>query len=422
MQGYGRPYLSNLINRPGSPEAIALRQLFVMDVSNAEGLASQQFVSVSLTLSVGVTAAYPLSVSLTWTDYQGSLSSQKALVNDLDLILSVGKHKSGIVTVHRGGGGNMPDTRNNAEKVLLTALAAAGDVVTVNVSAWSVPSGRQGFALVIVGYFSPSSVSVTDVSNTVSPYNWNPEHNFLRLYLNVSYVMLTNDEAALQLLQSNLKSSIATLVRCSSVCVVLSSIVRDQRVRSSTGCSVDVSFKPCATTADSAAERPFLTMIAGYNDPYSIFYQLDGLSSANGLMTPDQAAIARTSDDFNRSSTDLSVTVIVLAVVVVLLVVAGFVYFVLRRMKPNVKVAPVPHNVDPEVRNLNPEMLQSNDAGALFIFSCFISCPHACSRFSLAFSSFALLLVSATIVIQQKCHLSFQPHANLKSRLDRHSL
>ena len=361
MQGYGRPYLSNLINRPGSEEATSLRQLFVMDVSNEDGLTSQQFISVSLMLSADVSAARPLSVSLAWTDYQGSLSSQKALVNDLDLIVSVGKHKSGSVTVYRGGGGTLPDTRNNAEKVLLAALAAAGDVVHVNVSAWSVPSGRQGFALVVVGYFAPSSVSVTDRNDALSAPHWNPEHTFLRLYLSVAYIMLTNDEAALQLLQSNLKSSVASLIRCDVSCVILSSVVRDQRLRSSTGCSVDISFKPCAVAAHSAAERPFLTLLSGYNDPHSIFYQLDVLSSATGLMTPDQAASTKTINDSNQTGTNLTVAVIVLAIVVVLLVVAGMTYFILRRMKPKAKVAPAPP--EPDVRKLDPEVQHSDNAG-----------------------------------------------------------
>jgi len=183
MQGFGRPHLSNLINRPGSSEAAAPPQLFVMDVSNSEGLASQHYISVSLQLSAAASPARAMSVSLAWTDYQGSLLSQKALVNDLDLIVSVGKRNSGSVTVYRGGGGNMPDTINNAEKVLLAGLAAAEDVVTVNVSAWSVPSGRQGFALVIVGYFYPSSVSVTSPSDMLASHKWNPDHNFLRYVL-----------------------------------------------------------------------------------------------------------------------------------------------------------------------------------------------------------------------------------------------
>ncbi len=395
IQGYGRPYLSNLINRPGSEAATFRRQLFVMDVANADGLASQEFISVSLALSADVSAAHPLSVSLAWTDYQGSLSSQKALVNDLDLIVSVGKRNSGSVTVHRGGGGSMPDTRNNAEKVLLAALAAAGDSIIVNVSAWSVPSGRQGFALVIVGYFSPSSLSVADRSSTLFQPKWNPEHTFLRLYLNVSYVMLTNDEAALQLLQSNLKSSVANLIRSDAACVVLSSIVRDQRFRSSTGCSVDISFKPCAVTAHSASEQPFITLLSGYNDPHSIFYQLEVLSSATGLMTPDQAASTRTVDDSNQTAPNLTIAVIVLAVVVVLLVVAGSAYFVLRRIKPNSKVAPAPEPAHP---SFNPNEQCSCDAGKLLMH-----CFHPCKRaHSLIMNLLPMVCTTMLVVILLK--------------------
>jgi hypothetical protein len=364
MQGYGRPYLSNLITPPASAQ-VPPRQLFVMDVANADGLSSQEFVHVTLRLSADVTPARPLSVSLAWTDFQGSLLSQKALVNDLDLIVSVGKPNADSVTVYRGGGSNLPDTRNNAEKVLLAALSSAGDVVRVNVSAWSVPSGRQGFALVIVGHFHPASVAVSNASNSTPPQSWNPEHSFLRLYLNVSFVMLTNDEPALQLLQSNLKSSVATLVRCDAACVHLTSIVRDQRLRSSTGCSVDISFKPCAIAAHSSPERPFLLLLSGYQDPHSMFYQLDGLASATGLLTPEEAAAVRTIDDSSETSTNLTIAVIVLAVAVVLLIGAGTVYFILRRMKPKAKVAPAPP--EPEAQMNDPEMQRWDEASQLLL-------------------------------------------------------
>ncbi len=64
------------------------------------------------------------------------------------------------------------------------------------------------------GYFHPSSVSVTSPNDMLALQKWNPDHNFLRLYLNVPYVLLTNDFAALQLLHSKVKSSVAALVRC----------------------------------------------------------------------------------------------------------------------------------------------------------------------------------------------------------------
>jgi hypothetical protein len=362
MQGYGRPYLSNLINRPGSAADLS-RLVAVMDVANSDGLSSQEFVSVTLQLSADVSAAQPLSVSLAWTDYQGSILSQKALVNDLDLIVSVRKPDTGRLTVYRGGGGSLPDTRNNAEKVMVAALASAGDMVTVNVSAWSVPSGRQGFALVIVGHFHPASFSVTNPSNALPPQQWNQDHAFLRLYLSVPFLLLTNDEAALQLLQSNIKSSVATLIRCDAACVRLSSIVRDTRYRSSTGCSVDISFKPCAVAAHSSSEQPFLLLLSGYKDPHSMFYQLDGLSLATGLMKPDEAAALKTIDDSTATSTNLTIAVIALAAVVFLLVAAGSVYCVLRRMKPMAKVAPAPF--EPKLSMNDHEAQQFDDASTL---------------------------------------------------------
>ena len=349
-----------------------------MDIANADGLASQEFVSVTLRLAADVSAASPLSVSLAWTDYQGSLSSQKALVNDLDLIVSVGKINTGGVVVYRGGGGNLPDTRNNAEKVLLSALAAAGDVVHVNVSAWSVPTGRQGFALVIVGYFHPSSVSVVNSSNALPPQGWNSENTFLRLYLNISYKLLTDDTGALQLLQSAITSSVATLVRCDSACVHLSSFVRDQRLRSATGCSVDVSFLRCAapssTSSAPSPETPsqlFLILLSGFSDQQSLFYQLDGLSSVTAMMTPEQVAAVRTADDSMQTSTDLTVAVIALSVVVILLVGGVSVYAILRRMQLKIRVAPAP--AEPQSPIIDPDSQQLNSSGSALIVIAFAS-------------------------------------------------
>ena len=155
------------------------------------------------------------------------------------------------------------------------------------------------------------------------------------------------------------------LVTCDAACVRLSSIVRDQRLRSSTGCSVDISFKPCAIDAHSSPERPFLLLLSGYQDPHSMFYQLDGLSSATGLMTPEEAAAVRTIDDSSETSTNLTIAVIVLAVAVVLLVGAGTVYFILRRMKPKAKVAPAPP--EPEAQMNDPEMQQWDEASKLLL-------------------------------------------------------
>jgi flagellar basal body-associated protein FliL len=96
-------------------------------------------------------------------------------------------------------------------------------------------------------------------------------------------------------------------------------------------------------------------LLSGYNDPLSMFYQLDGLSSATALMTPEEAASVRTVDDSKQTQTDLTVAVVVLAILVVLLLVAGFVYFTLRLMKPKAKIAPAapapePQNFDPEAQ------------------------------------------------------------------------
>jgi hypothetical protein len=116
----------------------------------------------------------------------------------------------------------------------------------------------------------------------------------------VPYKALVDDAALLQELQSVLKTSIATLIRCDAACVRLSSIVRDQRLRSSTGCSVDIYYEPCAVASSSSPQQPFLTLLSGFHDPHSMFYRLDGLSFASSILTPEQAASAPANDSVYR--------------------------------------------------------------------------------------------------------------------------
>ena len=89
-----------------------------------------------------VKSGSPLAVTLAWSDFPGSPTAQKALVNDLDL----------VVTSPRGdvaAGNGQADRLNNVEGVDLAA-PVDGDYI-VEVKGANVPSGPQPYAVVVSG-------------------------------------------------------------------------------------------------------------------------------------------------------------------------------------------------------------------------------------------------------------------------------
>lgn len=93
----------------------------------------------------------PLKISLVWTDYPGSTSASKALVNDLDL-----KITSPSGQVYYGNDFTSPynsgfDRTNNVENVFINTPEVGS--YTVEVSAYNVPQGPQDFALFSSGNF-----------------------------------------------------------------------------------------------------------------------------------------------------------------------------------------------------------------------------------------------------------------------------
>ncbi|MCX7883933.1 MAG: S8 family serine peptidase [Caloramator sp.] len=115
-------------------------------------------------LSTGQTASYtysiesnkfPLKISLVWTDYPGSTSASKALVNDLDL-----KVTSPSGTVYYGNDFSQPfnssfDRLNNVENVFIDNPEIGS--YTVEVVAYNIPQGPQPFALFASGDFKDQS-------------------------------------------------------------------------------------------------------------------------------------------------------------------------------------------------------------------------------------------------------------------------
>lgn len=135
--------------RPNNVEGWGL-----VDLTNSivpSGLREIQFVDYTPGLSTGGSEVYnyavtdsssPFCVTLVWTDYPASTSASQALVNDLDLVVTL--PDSSVLT-----GNGTTDRLNNVEGVDVNS-PPTGDY-TVTVSAYNVPNGPQPFALVVSG-------------------------------------------------------------------------------------------------------------------------------------------------------------------------------------------------------------------------------------------------------------------------------
>jgi subtilisin family serine protease len=139
---------------------------------------SRRFEDSGTGLSTGVTwsRAYdvasgtPFKVTLVWSDYPGTSSAAKMLVNNLDLEVSGpgGAFYRGNV-FGRGWSvaGGLRDNTNNVENVFVQSPAAGAWTVTVR--AYNVPMGPQPFAVVVAGQLetapdAPPSVALTSPS------------------------------------------------------------------------------------------------------------------------------------------------------------------------------------------------------------------------------------------------------------------
>ncbi len=118
--------------------------------------------------SFDVAAGTPFKVTLAWSDFPGTTSATKMLVNDLDLEVS---GPGGVVykgnVFGRGWSvtGGLRDNTNNLENVFVQSPTAG--TWTVTVRAFNVPQGPQPFALVAAGQLStapPVTISIGDVS------------------------------------------------------------------------------------------------------------------------------------------------------------------------------------------------------------------------------------------------------------------
>ncbi|MFO7618657.1 MAG: S8 family serine peptidase [Thermoplasmata archaeon] len=143
-QGWGQIHLDNSLFFEGDA-----RKSFVYD--NEQGLVTGDYIDIAL----GVDTAGPFSVSLVYTDYPGSPTASKQLVNDLNLLVTgpsavMWKGNNFLAGYSRATTlSNIDDNTNNVEGV---RLASAGvGVYVIRVSANNIAYGPQNFALVVSG-------------------------------------------------------------------------------------------------------------------------------------------------------------------------------------------------------------------------------------------------------------------------------
>jgi hypothetical protein len=158
VQGWGRVMLDDALYFTGQP-----RRLFLEDRPAALGLHTAEMASFPLQVT---SSAEPLKLTLVWADAPGQPLAAGALVNDLDLVLQA---PGGIVyhgnqwiddsAIH-GDKRSAPnatakDDVNNVEGILLPNPPPG--VYQAKVQGADIPSGAQGFALVVTGALASSS-------------------------------------------------------------------------------------------------------------------------------------------------------------------------------------------------------------------------------------------------------------------------
>ncbi len=120
---------------------------------HASGLATGQSATYSSAPSrslMVLDSAQPLRVMLAWTDPPGSLSAQKKLVNDLDLIVT-----GPDGTVYRGNSSASGDRLNNVEGIVIDHPPLGQ--YRVEVRGYNVPIGSQPYALTVAGALGGSA-------------------------------------------------------------------------------------------------------------------------------------------------------------------------------------------------------------------------------------------------------------------------
>jgi PKD repeat protein/subtilisin family serine protease len=187
-QGWGRVNLENAMFFKGDTRELWMKQ-------ESPGLANAGE-SKQYSLQV-YSSSEPLEVALVWTDYPGTVGAAKALVNNLDLLVtdpSGNQYKGNVYSGTNPGqsttGGSYDSL--NPEECVLRVSPAVG-TWTVKVTAASIPQGYQPFAVVVTGDVAPpnqppvaaftfttngltanfDASTSTDSDGTIVSYAWN---------------------------------------------------------------------------------------------------------------------------------------------------------------------------------------------------------------------------------------------------------
>jgi subtilisin family serine protease len=154
-EGWGRVNLSNSLATEDSDAGS------MQFIDNSTGLATGKTHSRLITVASNRS---DLIITLVWSDYPGSNTSSKKLVNDLDLTLT-----SPDGTVYHGNDRLSPfnsyrDRNNNVERI---RVASPGQgIYTLNVTGYSVTVGPQPYAVVLTG----------DLTRAVGKVYWEQEY------------------------------------------------------------------------------------------------------------------------------------------------------------------------------------------------------------------------------------------------------
>lgn len=153
LEGFGRLLADNVLWAPGETRRTRFR-----DVRNANGLTTGETRSMSFLVASSDT---PLRISMTFTDFPGTVNSSNPVVNDMDLEVRVPSGETYLGNVFNTSTGQsvlggQPDTKNSTEMVIFSAPQVGSYTVTVRARAVN-QGNRQGYALVVNGNLFPLS-------------------------------------------------------------------------------------------------------------------------------------------------------------------------------------------------------------------------------------------------------------------------
>ncbi|HEY5975321.1 MAG TPA: S8 family serine peptidase, partial [Geobacteraceae bacterium] len=158
-QGWGRINLANSLTFAGDTKKM-------MMVDERMGLFTDGISSTAIVVGAG----QPLKVSLVWADYPGAIGASKALVNDLDLLVTAPDgtvYLGNMLTNGESRSSGSADRLNVEEQVVISTPLPG--FYTVTVHGYNVPFGPQPFAWVATSGFNVPSKGVISLDRRRYP-------------------------------------------------------------------------------------------------------------------------------------------------------------------------------------------------------------------------------------------------------------